>query len=1230
MIAPISSSKDPMKRLIPLLVFAAVALVGALLLSGSPSEAQSDPVVGLLVFPAPPPVGTVIEPAAVERSEEFYSKAKVPDDEAPIEELLDYWTHHGVRNWESGYFPKPSPRSLERLKDAVDADPKLLPSLLRILPAGKESSSWVKDLYDEDRSSDIQGREWRSQVRMWLEYNSPYFTHNLERRANQVAEADGYVSGHQALIQLAKLDWDKARPIVERLEFSSSPVLRTVAKWARYARAVAETSGTEAESVRAELKAIVENRNASDAERDLAMDALVKEPEWPGRDEWYFSLFEDESLLDLRVGSQSLTGLTTIITESDPLRFRDKLIALLKGGDPVRRSAAAQALSRLAEEDADAIEPLLPWLEDRNWTKDGNGARLAFVKALAKHKVPDSVPGLISMLDGGEWKEPTVLSPADGSGNSSITVSNSATATNAVGAQPTRKSFEFREAAAEALSKQADPRAAPTLRRILFSEPANVRIFSNALYFSGGFTPAEVAEAVELRASASLNSEESDDGTAVPRRTAILGEVGLVLDAEKRISDGAAAAIALRIRQIERKNLPVATAMRRMLASWNGAGVNLANLGDLADGKADTLQIVSVLASRKYIRERQSDELSGARQRGDSYAKGIIACIEESSAAFSQMLSEGDEKSKAAFYACARLLRIGLPVDSPARDIASANGVLSLAAEKYLESMDTAESRRLVWAKHPGEKKILGATYTFENADSDLSHFSNLAKSVDPALDGYENYYAIPVTSETVIQEKMRAPLNRERDLETVYSYRNNLVKLYKDRTVLNWTDGTDARFRERILRAEELANLLALLDAQNAEDHKPTISFSSDFPKQVELIRMNREGGRRVFAAAKTLPPLFAELDSYFAGATSEGGRLRYAFEDTVGGAEVLYDGGARQAETIWKQGSDFRVLVSDVIRKKSMERQLDLVEEAEEVKPDFDTENGYTEQWKRRERYLLQSFSWHTLGNGGLIAPAEQPSAARFLPTDGGLPPNDRWKSKAATVQVRADDTALVKIVNGVETVLRKGGYSNPVVTPDGKWVFAKRSHSEGSDSYGDVVVRINLATKAERVVDFAEDKDRREPVAYLESLGKVLILAGFYEDHHHGEGDETPEYIDDLSLAGSDVDFYLLDPLTLSVTPARGNYLPFMHQTFRPLQPTGRPNEFWAAIPKIDWENGENRWSEVGLINSRTGAFRPLVSLPKVFFGSMAMWVDDKLYFVYHGHVVAIPKPNLPAAR
>jgi hypothetical protein len=143
---------------------------------------------------------------------------------------------------------------------------------------------------------------------------------------------------------------------------------------------------------------------------------------------------------------------------------------------------------------------------------------------------------------------------------------------------------------------------------------------------------------------------------------------------------------------------------------------------------------------------------------------------------------------------------------------------------------------------------------------------------------------------------------------------------------------------------------------------------------------------------------------------------------------------------------------------------------------------------------------------------------------------------------------------------------------------------------------------------------------PSCYIPAIGKFLMVARYYgEEGFVGETDDE-EQVDGSDEGPVQQRYYFLDADTGTLTPATADVRPLVQQTFRPLQPTGKPNEFWAAL-----SYGEKHETVVGIYDARLLRFTPVRKLPKINFNSMAMWVDaveGKVYFVYNGHVLRIP--------
>lgn len=430
--------------------------------------AQTNVLRELLDLPAPAAVTRPeFKAEAGARPPEFYSKKQVPPDDAPIEELLDYWMMQNYGYRELGYNLKPSPKTAERILEFCEKEPQRLTNFLKILPSNPATADVIKNLFDAQQNAEKPFPGWDYQVKNWLKYNSKYFTDELLKEAQQVKDEKEYIINEKELLALAKIDWDLTLPVIQRLENDKSqPVSSALAKWAFYVHAMDNNDDSEAQKYRDQLKAIVADRTASDGTRDLALDALVKEKDWDGRDDWYISLLADETLFDLRVNGASYTGLTTFMTYSPPEKWAERMINLVGNKNAAIHNAAVRNLfSLLAEKRPDVVVALLPWISNPQWAKETKGyERSHLIEMTIESDVPEAVPHLIWVVAN---DEENLLS------------------------------------AAQALIRYKSLQAVPTLRlalqKISDEQPRSVLI--TALIASGGLTAAEQATALETYAN---------------------------------------------------------------------------------------------------------------------------------------------------------------------------------------------------------------------------------------------------------------------------------------------------------------------------------------------------------------------------------------------------------------------------------------------------------------------------------------------------------------------------------------------------------------------------------------------------------------------------------------------------------------------------------------------------------------------------------------------------------
>src|SRR5215475_340739 len=125
-------------------------------------------------------------------------KTKPPDDDAPIKELIAYWSrNHGANP------PKPSDKVRQRLLEACEDRPELIPGLINFLPETTDTHDRLYKLLEEESPNDIY---WMRILRDWLQRNSRYFREDMIAAARLADDRTN--DAGEDLKALARLDWD--------------------------------------------------------------------------------------------------------------------------------------------------------------------------------------------------------------------------------------------------------------------------------------------------------------------------------------------------------------------------------------------------------------------------------------------------------------------------------------------------------------------------------------------------------------------------------------------------------------------------------------------------------------------------------------------------------------------------------------------------------------------------------------------------------------------------------------------------------------------------------------------------------------------------------------------------------------------------------------------------------------------------------------------------------------
>lgn len=1228
------------------------------------SAAQNNVLNDLLSLPAPPPPnpgfsGTTAD--ANSRPPEFYSQKNPPDDNAPIDEIMDYWQAQNRYDPKRSYAVIPSERTLQRILEELDRHPEKLGNFLNVLSTRPDGAENVRRIYERMKAGGNNEEYALGAIEGWLTQNTTYNVEALAAAAAASKDQSDYVTNQDAVLALARVDWERARPILERMvNDPTQPVSQTLARWAFYEHAVREGNEIEADRWRDELKKTVENKSLKAPNRDLAMDAIVEVGDFPGRDDWYFQMLEDETLHDLG----GYTGLTTMITHSPPDKYIEKMIELVRTGSPTVRAAAIRNLTGLFDrKNPDVIRVMLPWLENPSWAKDLGGMRNSLVSALSEIEMPESVPGLIAILDEKAVRDDSPdSSDSDFASNVMTVPSNSREPISRSGSVDygAEETYPFRYQAVNALAKQKSLQAVPALRRILpdveeWQRDAVVR----AILESGGFSIGEQVNALEFVALDLRNQIESNEKMAAnfgmpddgeyedegmvankSRPTTIISTANTMMMDNKMLpprqnvfnpadiipilgrqvaaisepSVELVTAVVSRINYFDNSNPAMADALRKIVQTWNGAAINALMLTDLAGGKADADTIVKLLSLRKELREKQSNDVYAARSGSKPSALGITACILENEGEYAQILASDNAEMKIAMLGCARLIRAKLPVRTVAANLQSPNKTLAKAAELYLESEDSPEAANIIYELYPEKAKILGATVFFAPDNMKFGNFqflNALFSSVNEknTLPPYSLYSAISERRVMQTQEKkLQKEILENTELIGIYAYNENFVRIYADKTVFSWAEN-NARFRERTLNAQEFGYLKNYLASNNVNQLPPFIGDCEGCQPR-ELLMLGANGGRRVFVKSQTMPTFFAGLDKIFDEMRKPSAKLRYYLENDVAGLEILYAADKLAATTVWKNGADLRLLIEDAERREQIDRELANADEAAYQNADENTDYSKLEleSLRRRSQRANDEFAWRNLAGERLGDYPGQPPGFEAIPRRDNMPvpsDNEQWKRRAGNVEIRNGNNELYRISGGQAVKIQTGYYLNPVITADGRWVIAAKYDYDNDRQQ---LSRINVQTGKETKINVNEAIGSVRPVVFIPSANKVLLVSG---------GDYDYEYEEQTSAGGT---YYLLDAETGAIQPLKGEVRPLIQQTFRPLQTNGKPDEFWAAIP-----DERREVTQVGVYNAKTFTFTPRLKIPRITFNSMEMWVDEpgnKVYFVYKGQLLALP--------
>jgi hypothetical protein len=767
--------------------------------------ANRELLLKLLDFPSPPENRFEQIADWLKRENENLSGKTniIPADDAPVEEIVKFWA--GKRIYD---VPKPTEKTREILLSAVEKDWSLVAGLLHFLPTDARAVEIItRAIAEADKVSQISNGY---DIKQWLLMNNPAQREELISIVEKIQgkpndrEDFGAVEWDEHLIALSKLDWERAYPVINACLGSKNPRLSTLALTLLYKNAVRENSA-DAEDFRERLKQIAVDKNAKGYARNIAVESLMQ-TDWQERDEWFISLFSDESLSN---GSDNGFGYETLpsVVEDNPDYWIPKIAKLLGNSNKTVHFAAAISLSKFEKYRAreDAMRALLPYLEDTgDWTYYGDGGAIYSLNFIY---LPESIPVLKRIVE--------------------------------------KEDDYNREYAAEALGvkyKVAD--AAPILEKALMSEPRTnyQEGIIQGLVHCGGLSDEKKIAAIEFY----LQNEPPKESSFTEERHPLIG-LGIYLGNFASTDEAFTKTLLSYAAEIEKDKPAIAAKIKSLAYSWDNREANLALIKAIEEDKAAAADILNAIQKREALKKDFYAQIQTWTEKPDKKA-GIAAVILEDETEIAKIINGNNREAQAFLFASARLtekftggsfliqgtgieVQVNLPLENVKRLFARKDKDLSAAIEKYLEAEDGETARKLILSEHKGEAKIVGR---------------RLPKQFGGDFEELDKW-----------EENLRREILKDKNLEEIYAAPNGVVRIRNGKaevTVIDYNWETEkSSERKYFLSEDKLRKLKNGFAKTNPFALKPISTPSNSCfmqPASNEFLYLTKNGGVRVYIA--------------------------------------------------------------------------------------------------------------------------------------------------------------------------------------------------------------------------------------------------------------------------------------------------------------------------------------------------------------------------------------------
>ncbi len=1105
------------------------------------SDSKTEAVIDALLKAPPPPPDW--REYLKKRKETPPSK---PSANAPIEELKNYWRR-------APQTEAPDETTRARLLEACEAAPEEIAEFLpRLALDSPEVQERLKKLYDRfisgRRAEDASNAQT---IRDALMTRGNYFRDELVRRVffpDNVNERD-FLEATSAFL---RLDREGAKQLFLKESTSSDLRHRALALSNLRKAFAAEADAKATAGWLSELKRIVADAKAKREIRGFALSSVMS-VQTPENDQWFLELFRDRTLQEAEPYSSHTTLLADVVGER-PDYWIPKIVPLVASKDPAIHTNAVLALIQfqIDKARADALRPLLAWLENPRWAPDVEElrGRLRLIQSLDRVDLPEAVPGLLKVVE-------------------------------------TASDYEL-AGAAEALAYYNARQAGEPLKRALKREKQehHRRTITRALLKLGALSVEEMVQALKFFAEKVSTAEgrkevEAADELSSKKQLDTRVSMGRELARSELSDDRLNAEILAEAKRLSVTNPAAADILRQFVAQWQTPSALKAIADRLRSGELTAAWVQQLVETRAKISVPlvQVRDLKGA-------ALGVQAGVTGEPALIQAVISGDDHVATRVLLAVARLGRVELPIAPVEKFLTSSDKDLAKAAELYLEANDSAPARDALWAHSKNQARVLGYPHSSEAIwKGDIYRSEAEARDLVLGAGGPKEIYAL--LSEGTWGGRGQALLLR-----------------YDDRVILQRDDG-NGRFQEREIALKEIDSLKEWLERERIDDLPPFDTGTAD-GVQYEYLRLSQAGGRRVFmnnppganAAPRVEfgdqqygpdPAIYGELTARLERLSEPTMKVSYPALEKMPGFRVVH---AREQGEITgvavKNGKPAASIKNN--QKDTLEWHFLL---ADGLSDDFTEEVTSPDdpEWSDLDKAV-------TVEEGPL-------KGNRLVPDWLG----DKRERGLWAVQK-----------NKKPELIARGIFSRPVVCPGGEWIVVAKTPNYDMWSTPNGVVRINLHSKRMSPVELPP-ADNFDPLAWIAAHQRVLLYRQRDDPRYFAPSDEPKP-----NAGPEKAEFYLLDPINGEHKRVEGEFRPLQRLEGHALQPTGKPDEFWAVI--VEKEDDPKPTAVLGRYDTQRFRFTESLRFPGMWFNSWDCFLDatnQQVWLAINGDLLRLALPN-----